>query len=297
MFEIRRRNSSSRTKLPLLSAAWLLLANNVLAQEADLNTTFQRIEAELGARLGVSVFDTESNRAWEYNSHERFPLSSTFKTLACANLLQRVDAELESLDRRIVFGDDDLVSYSPVTENRTGSGGMSLRELCSATMSVSDNTAGNLVLQAIGGPEALTQFLRSLGDDLTQLNRWETELNEAVPGDPRDTTTPKAMAGLMEKLVLGDVLSTDSRTQLTAWLMGNAVGAALLRAGIPDDWAIGDKTGAGGYGSRSIAAIIWPPSRKPLITTVYITETEASFDERNAAIAQIGAALTNSVID
>ena len=165
---------------------------------------------------------------------------------------------------------------------------MTLFELCDATMTTSDNTAANLVLQALGGPSAVTTFVRGMGDATTRLDRFETELNEASPGDARDTTTPNAMLGTLEKLVLGDVLSDDARQQLEAWMKGNTVADGLFRAAMPFDWVIADRTGAGGYGSRAITAIIWPPEQAPTVVVFYITDTEASFEARNAAIASLG---------
>jgi len=257
--------------------------------------TITQLEDQLQARIGVTVYDLETDEQVEHHGNDRFPMSSTFKTLACAALLHRVDTNQDSLQRRITFKNDTLVSYSPVTENYIGEVGMTLSQLCEATITMSDNTAGNLVLDAIGGPKGLTQFLRSLGDDVTRLDRWETDLNESLPGDARDTTSPNAMVATLNTLLFGDGLSTESQAQLKTWLRGNAVGDALLRAGIPSDWSIGDKTGAGGFGSRSIAAVMWPPNRRPIITTIYITETTASFEERNAAIADIGKAIARAV--
>ena len=268
-----------------------IFANLSFAQESDLIRTISQIEEQLKARIGVSVNVVGTDIHWKYHADDRFPMSSTFKTLACAALLQRVDAGTESLSRIVEVRAQDLVAYSPITETKVGEPGMTLAEFCYATITVSDNAAGNFVLKAIGGPEGLTQFMRSLGDEVTRLDRFETDLNEGIPGDPRDTTTPNAMAKAMETLVLGDVLSSSSKAQLETWLRGDSVADALLRAGIPATWEIGDKTGAGGYGSRAIAAIMWPPSVSPIIATIYITETEASMDERNAAIAQIGAAI------
>lgn len=279
--------------LTITASATLLLispgvAPQAAAQQDPLIETIVALEIQLQARIGVAVFDTGTGRHWEYRESERFPMSSTFKTLACAALLVRVDQGREDLNRSVTFQAADLVSYSPVTEAHTGAAGLTLNQLCDAAITVSDNTAGNLILQAIGGPQGLTRFLRTTGDQVTRLDRWETELNEAVPGDERDTTTPGAMALLLENLVLGETLTPESRSRLQQWLLGNTVGDALLRSGIPADWKIGDKTGAGGYGSRSIAAVMWPPSRQPVITTIYITETEASFDARNAAMAKLG---------
>lgn len=281
----------------VLALSCVLFTNLGFAQDEDLLQTIVNLEQQLKARVGVTVYVVGSDKRWHYHGDDRFPMSSTFKTLACAAVLQRVDAGEETLSRIVEVREQDLVSYSPITETKVGGPGMSLAELCEATITLSDNTAGNLVLGTIGGPAGLTSFMRALGDNVTRLDRLETELNEATPGDPRDTTTPNAMARAMEALVLGDVLSHSSRTQLATWLRGDIVGDALLRAGIPATWEIGDKTGAGGHGSRNIAAVMWPPTGNPIVATIYITENEASMDDRNAAIAQIGAAIAKELGD
>lgn len=284
----------SATSLLILLAASLSMT--VQARPGALIDLVNEQESRLQARIGMAVVNLETGQRIEYRANELFPLSSTFKPLACAALLQRVDAGLESLDRRIIFDSRDLVDYSPLTGTRTGAAGMSLAELCQATISLSDNTAGNLILQAIDGPASLTRFLRNIGDDVTRLDRQETELNEATPGDPRDTTSPAAMVNTLKALLFDEILSPDSRRQLETWLQGNLVGDALFRATIPESWQIGDKTGAGGYGSRSITAVLRPPSGSPIIAAVYITQTEADFAERNAAIAEIGRAIAESAI-
>lgn len=127
------------------------------------------------------------------------------------------------------------------------------------------------------------------------MDRRETELNEGALGDQRDTTTPAAMAVTLQKLVLGSALSAGSRAQLTQWLIDNEVGGPLLRAGIPNDWRVGDRTGAGGNGTRGVVAVLWPPHRSPLIAVIYITQTKASISERNTAIAGIGKALAETI--
>jgi len=284
-----------RCVLNIVVCVLTLAANDAISQSESLIEFIKQTEIELDARVGVSILVPGSEPSWEYKGDERFPMTSTFKTIACAALLHRADAGLDSLDRVVTFDESDLVTYSPITEKRVEDIGMSLAELCEATITVSDNTAGNLILGAIGGPTGFTEFSRSLGDRVTRLDRWEPGLNEAIPGDPRDTTSPNAMAGLLEKLVFGDVLTSNSRRQLTSWLKGNLVGDTLLRAGIPNDWQIGDKTGAGNFGSRTIAAVMWPPSSAPVIATIYITETEATFEERNEAIAQIGRVIVEAM--
>ena len=271
--------------------------DRALAGGDVLMDTVKRVEDRLDARVGIAIYDEQTGKNWQYHADDRFPMTSTFKALACAGVLARVDAGEEDLDRVIMVRQSDLVTYSPVTEKRVGDPGMKLSEMCEAALSVSDNTAANAVLDSLDGPQGFTRFMRSIGDEVTRLDRRETGLNEAVPGDPRDTTTPNAIAAGLRKLVLGDVLTPASRQRLTDWLIGNKVGDALLRAGVPKDWRVADKTGGGGHGSRSIVAVMWPPHRKPVIAAIYITETDASFDARNAAIAEIGGALKAALAD
>lgn len=266
-----------------------------LAASDPIETVVAAAEARLGARIGVAVLDDETGRAWNHRAAERFPLTSTFKALAGAALLARVDRGEETLDRRVVFAATDLVTWSPTTEKRVGAPGMTLAEIAEAAITLSDNTAGNLLLTAIGGPAGLTTFLRGLGDDATRLDRWETDLNEAAPGDPRDTTTPAAAVRTLRDLMLGKALTPASRAKLADWLLGDRVGDALLRAGLPKSWKIADKTGAGGNGARAVVAVVWPPERKPLTIAVYVAETSATMAERNAAIAEIGAAIARSI--
>lgn len=260
-----------------------------------LTGRFAAIERRIGGRLGVAVLDTQTGRSWHHRAAERFPMCSTFKALACGAVLARVDAGKEDLNRRIRFAASDLVTYSPVTKERAGGDGMTLAEICEAGMTLSDNTAANLILDSLGGPQAVTAFARSLGDRETRLDRRETELNSAIPGDPRDTTTPAAMVSDLRALLLGDRLSAASRRQLAVWMEANKTGDAKLRAGLPKDWRIGDKTGGGDHGSTNDVAVIWPPGHKPLVVAVYITECAASFDDRDAAIADVARALVETL--
>lgn len=281
-------NHQPRWIYALVTAFLLFTSVSVMAQEEGITAELERIEQTLDARIGFAAHNLATSQRWEVNADERFAMSSTFKTLACGALLDQADKGQLTLETEVSFAESDLVTYSPVTEEYAGHQPMTLFELCDATMTTSDNTAANMVLQALGGPEAVTAFARHMGDPITRLDRFETELNEATPGDERDTTTPNSMLATLEKLVLGDVLSDESRQQLEEWMKGNAVADGLFRAAMPSDWVIADRTGAGGYGSRSITAIIWPPEQAPTLVVFYITETEASFEERNAAIAALG---------
>ncbi len=185
-------------------------------------------------------------------------MCSTFKVLASSAILHNVDAGKESLERRVYFNETDLVTYSPETKKHVGPSGMTIAELCKAAITLSDNTAGNLLLASIGGPKGFTDFARSLGDKMTRLDRIETALNEALPDDPRDTTTPNAMASDLQSLVLGKTLSAKSRAQLVEWLAANTTGGKRLRAGLPTGWHVGDKTGTGDRGTANDIAVIWP---------------------------------------
>jgi len=162
-------------------------------------------------------------------------------------------------------------------------------------MTYSDNTAANLILASLGGPKAVTTFARTLGDETTRLDRNEPTLNEAIPGDPRDTTTPGAMVKDMQALLIGRALSETSKGLLMQWLIGNETGNTRLRAGLPEGWKAGDKTGTGERGSTNDVAIVWPPGRKPILVAVYLTETAASADKRNAAVADVGRAVVKAV--
>ena len=247
-----------------------------------------RIERESGGRLGVAVFDSHTGAAFAYRGREAFPMCSTFKFLAAALVLTRCDRGQESLGREIAVLASDLVPYAPVTQPRVGGAPMTVAELCEAAVTLSDNVAANLLLKSFGGPEAVTAFARSLGDEATRLDRIEPQLNEALAGDPRDTTTPHAMLQTMQKIVLGEALSGPSRERITAWLVANKTGDKKLRAGLPAHWRVGDKTGAGGFGTNNDIAVVWPPGRAPLLVTAYLMGTQADQKIRDQTLAEVG---------
>jgi beta-lactamase class A len=265
---------------------------NVRAAAEDWDEGLQRgiatLERRHGGRLGVAVYDTATTKLVAHRGDERFALCSTYKFLAAAFVVARVDRKEESLTRRIVYTKDFLVTYSPITEKHVGDPGLTLGEICEAAVTLSDNTAGNLLLDSFGGPPELTAYMRSLGDSVTRLDRREPELNEARRGDPRDTTTPVAMLETIRKAILGTVLSTSSREQLITWLVANKTGDKRLRAGVPKGWRVGDKTGSGENNVTNDIAVIWPPGRAPIIVAAYYAEAHASDDERNAILAEVG---------
>jgi beta-lactamase class A len=246
------------------------------------------LERRHGGRLGVSVLDTGTGQRIAHRGDERFLLCSTFKLLAVAAVLARVDRGAEQLDRHVVFGAEALLNYAPVTRQHVGAPGLSIAELCAAAIMLSDNTAANLLLASLGGPSAVTAFARGLGDPVTRLDRIEPELNLGSPGDTRDTTTPNAMLATLQKILLGSVLGDASRERLLGWLRACATGADKLRAGIPSGWTVGDKTGSGAHGETNDVAIVFPPGRKPLLVTAYYAGSPADAATRDAVLAEVG---------
>ena len=261
----------------------------------SLTNVVKAEEETLQARIGMAIFDVNTGETWHYRGDERFPLNSTHKAFTCAALLSKVDAKSLALNQPVSISKEMVVSYSPITEKLVAPKTMTLAEVCHAAVSYSDNTAANVVFDAIGGPTGFTAYMRSIGDETTRLDRKEPELNEATPGDVLDTTTPNAIVNSLRKILLGDVLSGSSRAELTHWMLTDQVAATLLRAAMPSDWKIADKTGAGGYGSRSIVAVIWPSSMQPLVVGIFVTQSKASIQASDQAIARIGTALNKVV--
>ncbi|MFE1173193.1 class A beta-lactamase [Streptomyces sp. NPDC058773] len=246
---------------------------------------FKRLERKFDARLGIYAVDTGSGREVAYNDGERFAFASTFKALAAGAVLRKYSAS--GLDRVVKYSKDDLVDHSPVTEKHVGTG-MSLGDLCDAAVRYSDNTAGNLLFDALGGPKGLNADLRKMGDATTRMERRETELNEWSPGATRDTSTPRALAEDLRSFVLGDTLGKGGRAQLTRWLRNNTTGGELIRAGMPKGWVVGDKTGAGStYGTRNDIAVVWPAGRRaPLVVAILSNRTEKDADYDNKLVAE-----------
>jgi len=264
------RPSSSSSPAPTLAAP-------------SADPAFAALEESFAARLGVYALDTGTGRAVEYRSDERFAYASTIKALAVAVVLAETsDAELDTLVR---YEASDLLDYAPVTAQHVETG-LTLRELCDAAIRYSDNTAANLLLEHLGGPAALDAALTAIGDEVTQVDRDEPELNEALPGDPRDTSTPHALATDLERFVLGDALDPADQATLGAWLVGNTTGDDLIRAGVSTGWTVGDKTGAAGYGTRNDIAVLWPPDGAPIVLAVLSSKDAPDADYDNALLAE-----------
>jgi beta-lactamase class A len=266
-------------------------------EEAALEHGLARLERQHGGRLGVAILDTENGRLISSRGNERFPMCSTHKLITAALVLRRVDRGQETLSQRVIYSASDLMEYSPFTSKHTGKPGVTVGELCEAAVTLSDGTASNLILRSVGGPAAWTAWVRSLGDSATRLDRYEPEMDRVGPGDSRDTTTPIAMLRNVQKLVLGSVLSSTSRTQFTAWLLACKTGGNRLRAGLPPDWREADKTGTGPAINNAVndVAVLWPPHRAPILVAAYYADSHESDAQRDAVLASIGRLVVSSV--
>jgi beta-lactamase class A len=221
-------------------------------------------------------------------------MCSTFKFLLVSAVLRRVDRHQETLDRAIPIPSKPLLSNSPLTEPHAG-GTMTVAALCQAAVIRSDNTAANLLLERIGGPPGITNFARSIGDPVTRLDRTELSLNEALAGDPRDTTSPAAMVSNLKSVLLGNVLSQAAREQLTQWMEANLTGLDRLRANLPKGWRAADKTGSNGEHTANDIAVFWPSGKSPLIVAAYITQCPGPESKRAGMLADIGTEVTKAL--
>jgi beta-lactamase class A len=275
--------------LTLLLIALLAPLVAAKAVESQGNVTaFADLEKQhAGSRIGVAAIDLSTKRRVEYRADERFLMCSTFKVLAVGAVLKKVDEKKEKLDRFVPYGETQLLAYAPVTRAHVKEGGMSLEALCAAAISPSDNTAANLLLETIGGPKGLTEFARSLGDEFTRLDRMEPELNNAVPGEDRDTTTPAAMGKNLQRLLMSDVLSPESRARLEGWMIRNETGLKMIRASVPADWRVADKTGRSGNGASNDIAIVRPPTGEPIFLAIYVNAPSESSEGRDILVAEV----------
>lgn len=268
------------------------------------------IEREVGGRLGVAALAAGSGARIGHRADERFATCSVSKVFQAAFALARVDRGEDALDARVAVAEADLLAYAPVTKQHVATG-MTLAQVCEAAITLSDNTAANLLLARFGGPAALTAYLRGLGDGTTRFDRTEPTLNEAedgVPGgDPRDTSTPAATVDALRRVALedgsaGPALAPASRAQLVAWLVDCRTGGKRLRAGLPAGWRVGDKTGTGPRWATNDVAVLWPPAdagreRAPIVVAAFLTETRAAPERRDAALAEVGRVVAEWGVD
>jgi beta-lactamase class A len=277
----------------ILAGAVFAAGCGVAQSAAPQRTTRERdpfgpLQARLGrgGRLGVAALDVASGRWLGHDLDSRYAMCSTFKLALVACILARVDQGALSLDQEVSFGPADLLEYAPVVRANVALGRLPVERLCAAAVEVSDNSAANLLYPLIGGPAGLTAFIRGAGDRVTRCDRTEPALNSNLPGDPRDTTTPRAMVGLMRTLLLGDLLGPASRTRLIGWTIGATTAPGRLRAGFPDGWRVGHKSGTGSDASNDLG-IAWPPERGPILIASFTSGPRETMAVRDAVLADV----------
>jgi beta-lactamase class A len=278
----------TRRELLLLAGATVLAAPT---QAANAARQLRSIHKRIGGRLGVHVLDSQSGKRFGLDENSRYAMASTFKLPLAAALLWQMDRGAFGPERPLAISRQDLLPNSPAVEPKLAAGGssMTVRELCAAVIVQSDNTAANVLLAGIGGPAALTDFFRkSVGDDVTRFDRNEPGLNSNLPGDPRDTTTPRAMVESLLRIFTQDVLSLPSRAMLIDWMIAARTGLDRVRAGIPKGWQVGDKTGTGHNGAVNNVVVAYPPERRPIFIAVYMSESKQTNAELISAHADIG---------
>jgi len=274
---LKRRTLLAATVLPLIPS---------LSYAMKTQATLAGIEQRWGGRLGVAAIDTGSGEVVGNRQNERFPFCSTFKTIVAAAVLARSIKDPAFLNKRLRYTQADIKPHSPVSEKHVEDG-MTTAALCAATIQYSDNAAANILMKELGGPAAITAYARTLGDDTFRLDRWETELNSAIPGDERDTTTPLAMARTLQKLLVDDALPPAQRQQLKDWMVGNTTGDTRIRAGVPKGAVVGDKTGTGGsYGVANDIGVVWLPGRAPIVIAVFTHSTDKAAEADSEIVAR-----------
>jgi len=279
----------TRRNILALTLASALATRVDAAEHAD--KALQRLHKRIGGRLGVHVLDSQSGKRFGIDENSRYAMASTFKLPLAAALLWQVDHGAFSLERTLPITRRDLQQHSPTVEARLAAGAenMTIRDLCAAVITVSDNAAANLLLAGIGGPRALTTFMRSIGDEVTRFDRAEPDLNTNLPGDPHDTTSPRAMVESMLRIFTQSVLSLQSRALLIDWMDSSRTGLERVRAGIPKGWQVGDKTGTGENGAVNDLVITYPPGRRPILIAAYMSDSKLDGKALDAAHAEIGA--------
>ncbi|WP_409027084.1 class A beta-lactamase [Janthinobacterium sp. SUN098] len=262
---------------------------------AAAHTQLAALEQAAGGRLGVAAWRQGSELRVAYRADERFPLASTFKAMLAAAVLARSVSQPGLLEQLVRYEKKELVTYSPITEKHLADG-MRVAELCAATLQYSDNSAANFLMKILGGPQAVTAFARSIGNTVFQLERWETELNSAIPGEVRDTASPASMAHSLQQVLLENSLPAQQRQQLDTWMRGNTTGDKRIRAGVPAGWQVADKTGSGAYGSVNDIGVAYPPSGAPLLIAVYYTREQKNADTNQDIITAATRIVTAALV-
>ncbi len=271
-------------RIPIFIGIILYMISMVaFAQPNKLNKEFTQLENTFNGKLGIYAVNTENNMTFQNRANEYFPFQSTVKVVIVADILKKSMTDSHLLQEKIYYPHQKLYYWSPITEKHVAEG-ITVEELCKAAIMYSDNTAANLLIAKLGGPQAVTDFAHAIGNKIFQLNHIETLLN-SVGGVQDDSSTPKEMALTLQKLTLGSVLAAPQRNLLVTWMKGNTTGDKRIRAGVPKGWIVADKTGSGDYGVTNDIAVIWPAHCAPLVITIYYVSGKQDAPKQEAALA------------
>lgn len=278
----------------LLAATGCSLSAHAAFDQQILQKKIEMLENKSGGKLGLTVVDTSDGTTYSWRGDEKFPLCSTSKVMVVAAILKESESNTNLLAKKITINKSDMVNYNPITSKYIDSS-MTITELSKAALQYSDNAAMNKLLSYLGGPRHATQFARTIGDKAYRLDRNEPGLNTAIPGDSRDTTTPSAMADTLNKLILGTALKKEQKAKLTEWMKGNTTGLNSIKAGLPAEWKVADKTGSGNYGTTNDIAVIWPKNHAPVILTTYFTQPEKDASARKDVLASAAKLIAEAI--
>ena len=278
----------------LLAATGCSLSAHAAFDQQTLQKKIEMLENKSGGKLGLTVVDTSDGTTYSWRGDEKFPLCSTSKVMVVAAILKKSESNTNLLAKKITINKSDIANYNPITSKYIDSS-MTITELSKAALQYSDNAAMNKLLSYLGGPRYATQFARTIGDKAYRLDRNEPGLNTAIPGDSRDTTTPSAMAETLNKLILGNALKKEQKAKLTEWMKGNTTGLNSIKAGLPAEWIVADKTGSGDYGTTNDVAVIWPKNHAPVILTTYFTQPEKDASARKDVLASAAKLIAEAI--
>ncbi len=278
----------------LLAATGCSLSAHAAFDQQTLQKKIEMLENKSGGKLGLTIVDTSDGTTYSWRGDEKFPLCSTSKVMVVAAILKKSESDTNLLAKKITINKSDMVNYNPITSKYIDSS-MTITELSKAALQYSDNAAMNKLLSYLGGPRYATQFARTIGDKAYRLDRNEPGLNTAIPGDSRDTTTPSAMAETLNKLILGNALKKEQKAKLTEWMKGNTTGLNSIKAGLPAEWTVADKTGSGDYGTTNDVAVIWPKNHAPVILTTYFTQPEKDASARKDVLASAAKLIAEAI--
>lgn len=278
----------------LLAATGCSLSAHAAFDQQTLQKKIEMLENKSGGKLGLTIVDTSDGTTYSWRGDEKFPLCSTSKVMVVAAILKKSESNTNLLAKKITINKSDMVNYNPITSKYIDSS-MTITELSKAALQYSDNAAMNKLLSYLGGPRYATQFARTIGDKAYRLDRNEPGLNTAIPGDSRDTTTPSAMAETLNKLILGNALKKEQKAKLTEWMKGNTTGLNSIKAGLPAEWIVADKTGSGDYGTTNDVAVIWPKNHAPVILTTYFTQPEKDASARKDVLASAAKLIAEAI--